>query len=182
MQVQSVACIQNQQLLHQGNQQELANVVKWLHHTWEPYPESFWLTLFFVFFWRNWFIFQSMLNMSGREWLWVSELSRKLVMVSLPFFTSWNLKAVNLYLHSFFLRSEFDCSLVADSMLLLEFSSTSRVWKIAFLASFRLSEITNVSNWGIEAMLLQCKRWEISNNRPLRTGWNLTEARPGKWY
>ena len=145
MQVQSVACIQNQQLLHQGNQQELANVVKWLHHTWEPYPESFWLTLFFVFFWRNWFIFQSMLNMSGREWLWVSELSRKLVMVSLPFFTSWNLKAVNLYLHSFFLRSEFDCSLVADSMLLLEFSSTSRVWTIAFLASFRLSEITNVS-------------------------------------
>ena len=119
MQVQSVACIQNQQLLHQGSQQELANVVKWLDHTWEPYPESFWLTLFFVFFWRNWFIFQSMLNMSGREWLWVSELSRKLVMVSLPFFTSWNLKAVNLYLHSFFLRSEFDCSLVADSMLFI---------------------------------------------------------------
>ena len=116
------------------------------------------------------------------------------------FFTSWNLEAVNLYLHSFFLKSEFYCSLVADSMLLLEFSSTSRVWRIAFLASFRLSEITNVSiadkgnlgkvssvggewfNWGIEAILLQCKRWEISNNRPVRTGWNLTEARPRKWY
>ena len=30
---------------------------------------------------------------------------------------SWNLKAVNLYLCSFFQHSEFECSLVADSML-----------------------------------------------------------------